>query len=151
MRTLGFNLQKNQLRFVVLEGSKNLPVYVTGQKLINNNATSTPALMNWFNDSFSRLIDEHQADLIGYRLVWSAADMGQVVSLHYPYGVLNAICHDKQIQLIELTSQKLSYPQSFGLAKGIDLTQHCSIVFPTLNPSDKAQKDAALVSWYLLE
>ena len=146
MRVLGFNLQNSQLRFVVLEGSKNQPIYVDGKKLINNNAANTQSLMNWYHDNFLRIIEEQAPDIIGYRVSLFDATLEQISRFYYPYGVLNSLCHSRGDDLREFSSQKVGkrYPQSFGLPKGADVYGECDRLLPNLTPKDQGQKDAAL-------
>lgn len=151
MSVLAFNLQKNQIRYAVLEGSKSNPTYITGDRLTNNNYRDTAELMDWCRSTFLALIDRHTPSLVSYRLFWKTNNMEQAKNFHYPYGVLNLICFEKNITVSELSSQKIKNPKTLGLPKDTDLYQLCDERFPSASPKDKPQKDTILTAWFSLE
>jgi len=149
MKTLGINLETGSLRYCVLEGTKKAPTLIEKDKLDINSATTTDALMNWYDSTFENIINRVQPDAIGCRLALNAKK-NQIRYWYYPYGVLNGIAHKKGIPVTEYVTQNFT-ASKFGLTKGIDLFNHIDIVFGKNPPYwDKSQKNSMLSAWMLL-
>lgn len=151
MSVLGVNLQKNQIRLVLLAGSQAVPSLLENKKLTNKSASNLSELMDWYRDSFQTEIQRMQPEIVAYRLsLLASPKMEQLENLYYPYGVLNCVCHDCNVEVLSLSSRKLKNPKTIGYPKDTDLLSACEDKLGILSPNDKPQKEAALTAWFSL-
>jgi hypothetical protein len=149
MKSLGIHLAKSQLRYAVLEGTKDSPVLVAKDRLITVDPGNVPALMDWFDTQFRSILDQHSPDSIGYRLTLEPKKE-QLFTSEFPLGILNLLAHQRQLPISDYTP--LSFVGSrLGLAKKADLFAHCDEVLGEHPPYwDKNQKCAVLAAWFQL-
>ena len=149
MKTLGIHLAKSQLRYAVMEGTKDSPRLVAKDRLITVDPDNVPALMDWFDTQFRALLDQHTPDSIAYRLTLEPKKE-QLFTSEFPLGILNLHAHQRQVPISDYT------PQTFvggrlGLPKKSDLFAHCDNIIGEHPPYwDKNQKLAVLVAWFQL-
>ncbi|VDN46707.1 conserved protein of unknown function [Petrocella atlantisensis] len=149
MKVLGVHLTKNDFRYAVMEGSKTNPSLIKKDKVITIKNASVPELMNWYDDNFKRLIERHNPDKISYRLTLNP-NKEQLFNLEFPYGLLNLIAYEKEIDIREFTSQSYT-PSKLDLNKGSDLYEYCDTVLGDNKPYwDKTTKYAVLAAWFEL-
>lgn len=149
MRVLGLHLLKGQFRFSVLEGSKSHPSLVNKGKSVTIDSDDIPALMDWYDSQFRQLITTYQPDRIAYRLTLNP-NKEQLVTLEFPLGVLNLVAHEKSLPTCLYTAQSF-VSSKLGLAKGVDLYEHCDVTFGKNPPYwDDSQKHAILAAWFEL-
>ena len=72
MSVLGISLEKNGLRYAVLDGTKAVPSLVGFEKVQTNNFTSTQQLMNWYETTFQNLLSRYSPTSIGIKVSLNA-------------------------------------------------------------------------------
>lgn len=149
MTTLGVHIHKDYMRYAVLEGTKASPLLVAKDRLQTPDPADVPALMDWYDTQFGKLLSDYDPVRIGYRLTLNP-DKSQLLHSEFPLGVLNLLAHSKSIPACPYTAQSFT-PSKLGLPKTTDLYAHCDSVLGTHPPHwDKNQKHAVLVAWFEL-
>lgn len=149
MKVLGVVLQKNYLRFAVVEGNKNAPILVAKGRQATSDPDDTTGLMDWYETHFEHLITEHEPDAIAYKLTLEPS-LEQQHTLAFPMGVLNLLAKKNNIPAFEYSSRGITTAK-LGLPKTTDLMNHVDTVFGEHPPYwDKNQKEAVLVAWFSL-
>lgn len=147
MRALGLHAHKGALRWAVVEGTKALPVRVDHGRLVTPDPTEVPALMDWYESQFVRLIDDYSPDSVAYRLTLEP-DKEQLFFAEFPFGVLNLIAHRRGLPIDCLTGRAFT-PARLGLPRGTDLHAQCNAVFGQHPPYwDDNQRYALLMAWF---
>jgi len=146
---VGVHLHKDFMRYAVLEGTKQSPVLVAKDRLKTPDPSDVPALMDWYETQFAKLLSDHKPDRMGYRLTLNP-DKSQLMHSEFPLGVLNLLAHKMSIPVCPYTAQSFT-PSKLGLSRGTDLQVHCDSVFGTHPPYwDNNQKYAVLAAWFEL-
>ena len=150
MKTLGFNLQKGQIRYSLLEGTKDNPILIEKNLHKVISSPSIPNLMDWFETTFQSLIIRLEPDKIAYRLALEPKRV-QISYLTFPYAVLNLIAYKKELPIAEYTSGNF-VASKFGLDKKVDIYKYCDKVFG-INPPywDTNQKYSVIAAWLELD
>ncbi|WP_026842801.1 RuvC family protein [Citrifermentans bremense] len=149
MKVLGIALQKNHLRFAVVEGDKGAPILRDKGRQPTSAPDDVPRLLDWYETHFEHLINEHTPDAIAYKLTLEPS-LEQLHTLAFPMGVLNLIAKKKNIPICEYSSRGIT-PSKLGLPRSTNLLEHVDSVFGDNPPYwDKAQKEAVLVAWFCL-
>lgn len=149
MKVLGIHLAKAQLRYAVLEGTKDAPTLIDKDRLITVDPGNVPQLMDWFDTQFRALIDKHSPDRIAYRLTLEPKKE-QIFTSEFPLGILNLQAHQRGLPITDFTPQTF-VGTKLGLGKKADLFAHCDDVLGQHPPYwDKNQKCAILVAWFEL-
>lgn len=149
MKVLGVVLQKNHLRYAVVEGNKDAPNLVAKGRQTTSDPDETAELMDWYETHFEHLITEHEPDAIAYKLTLEPT-LEQQHTLAFPMGVLNLLAKKKNIPAYEYSSRGIT-TSKLGLPKATDLMKHVDTVFGEHPPYwDKNQKEAVLVAWFCL-
>lgn len=149
MKALGIALQKNYLRFAVVEGDQDDPTLVEKGRQTTCDPEDVPALMDWYETHFQHLISKHEPDVIAYKLVLDPK-LEQQHTLAFPCGILNLLARKQGIEIKEY-SQRAITPSKLGLSKSTDLMAHVDETFGENPPYwDKYQKEAVLVAWFAL-
>lgn len=147
MRVLGLHVHKGALRWAVLEGTKSVPVRVDHGRLVTPDPEHVPALMDWFESQFGRLIDDFSPDAVAYRLTLEPTKE-QLFYAEFPFGVLNLMAHRRGVPVTCLTSRSFT-PSRLGLPRGTDLGAQCDSAFGQHPPYwDDNQKHAILIAWF---
>jgi hypothetical protein len=149
MRVLGLHILTGQLRYAVLEGTKNSPTLISKDRLITTDPDNVPELMDWYDTQFRHLINTLRPKRLSYRLTLEPKK-DQLFCSEFPYGVLNLIAHQMALPISSYSSKAFT-PTRLGLPKGTDLYAHCDAVFGEHPPYwDKNQKNSILVAWFEL-
>lgn len=151
MQSLGLNVARGQLRYVMLEGTLSVPKFLSRGMDEHDPAMPLPERMLWYRKAFSTLIDRLQPDRMAYRMHWGGQmKQEQVATFHYPYGVLNLICHERSLDAFETTSIGMT-AKRFGLPKGTKPMDVCDSYIGSHPPHwDASQKYAACAAWMIL-
>jgi hypothetical protein len=149
MDVLGFNLQKGEIRFSLLTGTKQVPRLVEkGRHLVIDEAT--PQLMDWFESTFDSIITRTSPDRIAYRLSLEPTK-SQIQYLTFPYAILNLLAHRKKIEIYEYVTLNFT-ASKFGQPKGTNVYEYCTKVFGEHPPHwDKNQQNSILAAWLTLK
>lgn len=150
MRVLGLEIIKGQLRYSVLEGTKEEPSLIGKNRIVVPEMESIPELMDWFDSEFDELISKYKPSKIAYRLALEPRKQ-QMSYLIYPWAILNLKCFEKDLEAKDYIKRNF-VPNKFGLGKNIDLYNHCDEIFG-INPPywDKNQKYSLLAAWLELD
>jgi len=149
VKSLGIALQKNFLRYAVLDGDSGNPTLVEKGRQTTCDPNDIPALMDWYETHFQHLISAHAPDVIGYKLVLEPK-IEQQHNLSFPLGILNLLAQKEGIPINEF-SQRAITPAKLGLGKTTDLMVLVDETFGEHPPYwDKYQKEAVLVAWFCL-
>lgn len=149
MKSLGIALQKNYLRYAVLDGDSGTPTLVEKGRQTTSDPEDIPALMDWYETHFQHLLSTHAPDVIGYKLVLEPK-LEQQHNLSFPLGILNLLARKEGITIKEF-SQRAITPAKLGLRKATDLMAQVDQTFGEHPPYwDKYQKEAVLVAWFCL-
>ncbi len=150
MKVLGFDLLKGQIRYSVLEGTKDNPTLVDKNRHKVIVSSSIPDLMDWFETTFESLINRLEPDRLAYRLALEPR-RAQISYLTFPYAILNLIAYRKGLSIAEYTSGNF-VASKFGLDKKIDMYEYCDEIFGTNPPYwDKNQKYSIIAAWLELD
>lgn len=118
MKAIGFELKSEQVRFCVLQGTRNAPTYVIHGIRDFRNPIETSELMNFMRQTFTELFDKYSPDAAGYRLAMSIhpsiKKADQYPSLYFSYGIMNLLAHDRRIQTTMFNSNSFT-PAFFGM------------------------------------
>lgn len=149
MCTLGIHVYKGAFRYAALEGDKANPKLVKLGRAVTTDPAAVPSLMDWYDTQFRLLIDSLKPEKIAYRLTLEPKKE-QLFTSEFPLGVLNLIAHSFRLPITPYTSPAF-VPSRLGLTKGLDLYEHCDLVFGKHPPHwDREQKHAILVAWFEL-
>lgn len=146
---MGICLVKNGLRYTILDGTREIPEVIHSDKLLTNNLTDTPMLMNWYETTFSNLLTRFNPDTIGIKVSLNAKK-AEISHWYYPLGILHNLCHQQRIPTTEFVSGNFT-SSKFDLDKTIKIYDHIDNIFGTFQPKwDRNQKYSVLSAWMLL-
>lgn len=149
MRILGIAVQKNYLRYSILEGTKAAPALIKKGRYPTTSPDEVPQLMDWFETQFEHLITQYKPNKIAYKLTLEPK-LEQIHCLSFPLGILNLIAHQKEIPVVEYSTKAIT-TKKLGLPKTTDLYRHVDATLGSHPPYwDSIQKDAILVAWFSL-
>lgn len=149
MRTMGIALQKNYLRYSVMEGDKNNPSLIDSGRLVTTAPEEISQLMDWFETQFMHLINKYKPERIGYKLTLKPS-IDQIHTLSFPLGILNLLAYRNGIAINEFSTQGIT-PKKLGLSKNTDLHKFVDDKLGKHPPYwDSTQKEAVLVGWFCL-
>ena len=143
MKCLGIAIKKNELWYSVVEGTEmnNASVSDSGKHNYRSEI-QTHLLMVDFNNIFTELIVKYKPDRIVYKLSLDT-DIRQIPYMHYSLGVLNLVCHQNGIQVIERSIRWITANQKSKIAtydKYFDWLKY-----------KNEQRDATLIAWFEIE
>lgn len=103
MKSLGLAIKKNEIWYSVIEGESmdNSCIIETGKQ--NFRAESQGLMLDFYN-IFLELVTKYKPDCISYKLSLDIK-MSQIPYLHYSLGVLNLLCMQQAIPVIERSSK----------------------------------------------
>ena len=143
MTALGINLEKNGLRYCVLDGSKDSPAIVHYEKIHTNNLPNAQLLMNWYETSFQNLLTRFSPESIGIKVSLNAKK-DEIAPWYYPLGILHNIAHQNRISTFEFVSGNFT-ASKFDMDKSINIYDYIDQHFGVFQPKwDKNQKYALL-------
>ena len=150
MSILGVNLEKNGLRYSVLDGTKMHPQLIHYEKISANNFTSIPQLMNWHETTFQNLIARFSPTAIGIKVSLNA-DKDEIAPWYYPLGLLHKQAFQSRIATAEFVAANFT-SSKFNLDKAINIYDHIDNIFGIFTPKwDKNQKYSLLSAWMILK
>lgn len=150
MSILGVNLEKNGLRYSVLDGTKMHPQLIHHEKISANNFTSIPQLMNWHETTFQNLIARFSPTAIGIKVSLNA-DKDEIAPWYYPLGLLHKQAFQSGIATAEFVAANFT-SSKFNLDKTINIYDHIDNIFGIFTPKwDKNQKYSLLSAWMILK
>lgn len=150
MAILGISLEKNGLRYTVLDGVKSSPTVVHYEKVSTNNFTNTQQLMNWYETTFQNLISRFNPTSIGIKLSLNAKK-AEIAPWYYPLGILHNIAFQNGIGVFEFVSGNFT-SSKFNLDKSVKIYDHIDNIFGIYRPKwDRNQKYSLLAAWMLLK
>ncbi len=148
MPCLGFSIQKGELHYCVLDGSRASPIYVDHGVHRFDPAQSRTALANFFKQTFKEVVDRVHPTKLAYRLSLVATSADQFAYLAFPFGILNLIAHEVELPIEEYTSQSFT-KRALGFTG--DKHEACDAKiagFPSA--AKKETRSAALAAWMAL-
>lgn len=149
MKILGIHLLKGQIRYTLLSGTKEEPILIEKEKVPVISTPDIPELMNWFDSNFREIIEDTKPNRIAYRITLNPKKE-QLFNLEFPFGILNLICYQKNIEINSYVSQNYT-GKRLGKSRDTDLYELCDTEFG-INPPhwDKNQKNSLLIAWFEL-
>ena len=116
MKSLGIAIKKGEIWYSILEGT-NKDVAIIGATGKQNYRPESTKLMLDFNNIFTELLAKFKPDVVSYKLSLDIK-MIQIPYMHYSLGVINLLCQQKGITIIErssrwITANKSSKIQAF--------------------------------------
>lgn len=152
MRSVGFNVGKGTLRFVVLEGTLQAPVFMEHDRFDEKAGTAVPERMAWLAESFDKVLRRVQPDRAAYRLHHSKMlTQEQVGIFHYPWGLLALRCGQLKVEVSEIASISMT-AKRFGLPKGAKPMEECDALIGAHPPGwDDVTRYAACAAWAALD
>ena len=150
MSVLGINLEKNGLRFTVLDGTKAHPQLIHHEKISATNFSNIPQAMNWYETTFQNLITRFQPSAIGIKISLQA-DKDEIAPWYYPLGILHKQAFQNGISTAEYVAANFT-SSKFSLDKTIQIYDHIDTIFGVFTPKwDKNQKYVLLAAWMTLK
>jgi hypothetical protein len=147
VRVLGLHAHKGALRWAVVEGTRENPVRVDHGRLVTPDPAQVPALMDWYESQFGRLIDDFSPEKIAYRLTLEPSKE-QLFFAEFPFGVLNLISHRRGLPITCLTARSFTASR-LGLPRDANIHAACDNVFGQHPPYwDDHQRYALLLAWF---
>jgi len=149
MKVLGIHIAKGQLRYALLDGTRQSPTLIEKGRLVTTDPTRVPELMDWYDSQFRQLLDRLTPDKIAYRLTLEPKKE-RLFTSEFPLGLLNLIARQRNLP-ITLYTPRSFVASKLGLPKGTDLGVACGNTFGTHPPYwDDNQKYSILVAWFEL-
>lgn len=144
MRVVGLAVKKGELWISVIEGEtqENCSLINT-EKFCFQADSPCSRLMFEFYNIFTEVIEKYNPDKIAYK-VYLDAKKDQIRYMMYPWGILNYICANRDIECIEITGVWLSAKK-----KGKKKLDICREFFNC--NFDKDQLAAVAAAWYGLD
>ncbi len=150
MKVLGIHLAKGQLRYALLDGTKDAPILVEKGRLVTSDPADVPQLMAWYDSHFQELLNRLTPDKIAYRVALSPPKKEQLFTSEFPFGLLNLFAHRAGVPIRPYTPQSF-VASKLDLPKGTDLSTACDDAFGLHPPYwDLSQKYSILVAWFEL-
>lgn len=150
MRSIGFHLSKDILRFVILDGLNSSPNVFAHERRPLQILKSRPEFLRNALNLFESIITQYSPDTIAYVLTMSANSQEQVAGLALPLGALNIICANRPIDCKEMIAQNFS--KNFFLQRGavwdVDKYKSADRIFGRHPPNwTNNERLAALAAW----
>ena len=150
MPILGINLEKNGMRYAVLDGTRSQPSIIHYEKVSATNFSNIPQAMNWYETTFQNLITRFRPTELGIK-VSLQADKDEIAPWYYPLGILHKQAFQNGIATAEFVAANFT-SSKFGLNKETTIYDHIDNIFGVFTPKwDKNQKYALLAAWMLMK
>lgn len=105
MAILGFNLQKGELHFCLMDGTKADPKYVAHGRHRFDVEQPKPEMANFFKQTFNELIEARQPQGLAYRLSMDGKKADQIAYLTFPFGILTLVAHERGLAVEQSITQ----------------------------------------------
>jgi Holliday junction resolvasome RuvABC endonuclease subunit len=146
MTTIAFTFSTNDFEYVALTGTKANPTLHSKGKILLPANHDIPQTVAWFEAELELLLNNIQPDSVSYRLTVMKVTNNYVSSVYYGQGILNLLCHKKNIQ-ISHTSPASITANKFNQPKGTNLSAYIEgLLGKQSSPWDKGIKDTALIA-----
>lgn len=99
MATIAFTFSTNDFEFVTLTGTKANPILHSKGKILLPANHDIPQTVAWFETELELLLNNIQPDNVSYRLTVMKVTNNYVSNVYYGQGILNLLCHKKNIQI----------------------------------------------------
>ena len=148
MPCIGFSIQKGELHYCVLRGSREVPIYLDHGLHRFDPTQPRTALANLFKQTFKEVLDRVQPTKLAYRLSLDLKKADQFAYLSFPFGILNLIAYEAALPINEYVSQSftkraLDFPGDKHAACDARIVN-----FPSA--AKKETRSAALAAWMAL-
>ena len=141
MKSLGIAIKKNEVFYTLIEGtSKENVVNLNSGK--QNYRSESETLMLDFSNLFIELITKYRPDTISYKLSLDI-NMKQIPYMHFSLGVLNLLCLQNGITILERSSRWIT-------ANKRSKINEFETKFPMYNFKNE-ELASAVISWFGLE
>jgi hypothetical protein len=104
MAILGFNLQKGELHFCLMEGTRESPRYLIHDRHRFEVDQPKPEMANFFKQTFNELIEARQPQGLAYRLSMDGKKADQIAYLTFPFGILALVAHERGLPVDQSTN-----------------------------------------------
>lgn len=141
LSNLGICIDGEKIYYAELSGSTLEPVL---EKLTSDSIKKTNnigELMSWFQVEFKAKLDTCNYDKVSYCLVECKKTQRYSMCI-YPYAILNKICHEKNIPVIQKTTPNFNNKKIGGKK----ITEECIVKFK-LPKTCKAKQRAVMAAW----
>jgi hypothetical protein len=147
MKSLGIDLKKEEIRWCLVSGTLQTPIYESHGRKKYSIPSDRAELMKTFHNLFTELLAEVSPEIVTYRVTQAAKSIDQMAYLLMPLGILGKLCHDGNISVRELNSSSYTY-KKFNLPKGSKPLDHwIASLGPTVPHWDQSQQNATLSAW----
>ncbi|MEH6721399.1 MAG: hypothetical protein V7704_21205 [Aurantimonas endophytica] len=103
MTILGFNLQKGELHFCMMDGTRDDPRYVMHDRHRFDVEQPRPEMANFFKQTFNEVIEARQPHRLAYRLSMDGKKADQIAYLTFPFGILTLVAHERALEVDQWT------------------------------------------------
>ncbi|MCO6388974.1 hypothetical protein [Aliihoeflea sp. 40Bstr573] len=115
MAILGFNLQKGELHFCMMNGTRANPRYVAHDRHRFDVDQTKPEMANFFKQTFNELIEAQKPRGLAYRLSMDGKKADQIAYLTFPFGILSLVAYERgltadQSTIHTFTKKALAHP-----------------------------------------
>lgn len=148
MRALGISIKKNELRYCVLEGTRDTPLVVLSDRDRFKPDQSRPALADYFKQAFTEIMTKTKPDVVGYRLSIDVSRADQIAYMCFPFGILNLLCHEGAMPVREFTHHGFTQKALGRPGNKFDVCDEVLGVYGSFWDND--QRFAALSAWMSL-
>lgn len=150
MAVLGFCFEKNSIKYCVMEGTKQNPVFVKYDKLIIPNSSDLGGFTNWCETSINSLIIQFSPSVIGAKLSLDSKK-DTIASWYYPLALLHKVSYERSLIAEEFVSRNFTATK-FNMDKTINIYNYIDDFFGVQTPKlDRNYKYALLSAWMVLE
>lgn len=141
MKCLGIAIKKNEIWYSLVEGAdKKSSIILNSGKQNFQSSDSAKELMVKFLNIFTELITRYEPDIISYKLSLNV-DMSQIPYMHFSLGVLNLLCMQEKLPVIERSNKWIT-------AKNKEKIIQCQTHFSDKKFKTLEEKQATLIAWW---
>ena len=113
MTTIAFTFSTNDFEYVALTGTKANPKLHSKGKILLPANYNIPQTVAWFENELELLLNSIQPDNVSYRLTVMKVTNSYVSNVYYGQGILNLLCHKKNIQISHTSPSSITANTSF--------------------------------------
>lgn len=151
MKCMGFVFSTNDFRYVVIEGSLNLPVFIEKQKITYPQSNNVSEHCVWLETQLNLLLSKHSPDIVGHKATINLKKFNQMQGTYYSESILYLICGKLNIPVEHFFKQSI-VPKKFDLPKDSDLNDFLDTKIGQHPPHwDETTRTAALIAFLLME
>lgn len=144
--TIAFTFTTNDIEYVALEGTMDLPILCEKGKIVLPTNYSIPQTVEWFENELDLLLNNIQPNSVNYRLTLNNVSNNYVSNVYYGQGILNLLCQKKGIGISHISPVSIK-PGKFNLPRETNLIHHIEgLLGKQPAPWDKSIKNTALMA-----